>query len=272
MRSRGRVLRTVVRDCLYLNWAFPLQALPELPQPLRYQEHAEAGKRYGFASALLFRHERLHLAGLPFLRFSYPQFHLRLYVLDHEGVASVFFQRMLVPGWVVPSARWVAHQPALAGQFRYPRPSSQPDRQEWSWEVVRQVPLRLSARATTPQPGKTPSLGSWERTVDYFRQRRRGYALGPGGLRAIETTQRSVPLWPIQVSFADVRLLTDSLPLGEETAWPQLHSAWLCPEVPYVFELSAETLRASLRRSAVPVAPDPAMFGGCPHNSRRSAA
>lgn len=272
MTSRGRVLRTVVRDCLFLNWAFPLEALPALPAPLRYQEHVEAGQRFAFASALLFRHERLHLSGLPFLRLSYPQFHLRLYVLDHEGVASVFIHRILVPGWIVPSVRWVGHQPAEAGHFHYPRPSSHPQREEWTWEVVRQVSLRLSARAAAPQIHGTPSLGSWETTVDYFRRRRRGYALGPDGLRTIETSQQSVPLWPIRVSFADLGLLTESLALQEDTAWPELHSAWLCPEVPYVFELSGETVRASMHRSPVPVAPDPAMFRAHSRRSRRSAA
>jgi len=180
MTSKGRVLRTVVRDCLYLNWALPVERLPGLPEPLSYEEHLHGGVRITFGSALLFRHEHLHLAGLPFLRFSYPQFHLRFYVRDHEGVASIYFQSILVPRWVVPSARWVAHQPAVAAQFRYPQPSARPDAEEWSWEVVRDVPLRLSARLGAPLVAAGPSLGSWERTVDYFRARSRGYVLATG--------------------------------------------------------------------------------------------
>ena len=156
MTGKGRVLRTVVRDCLYLNWAFPVELLPSLPEPLSYEEHLDGGTCYAFGSALLFRHEHLHLVGLPFLRFSYPQFHLRFYVRDHEGVPSVYFQSILVPGWVVPSARWVAHQPALAAQFRYPQPSTGAESEEWSWEVVRNVPLRLSARMAPPQIAAGP--------------------------------------------------------------------------------------------------------------------
>ena len=264
MTGKGRVLRTVVRDCLYLNWAFPVDQLPSLPEPLSYEEHAQTGGRFAFGSALLFRHERLHLAGLPFLRFSYPQFHLRFYVRDHEDVPSVFFHSILVPGWVVPSARWVAHQPALAAHFRYPRPMATPENQDWNWEVHRQVPLRLSARTAPPGVTAGPSLGTWDRTVDYFRLRSRGYVWSAGGLHPVETSQRSVPHWPLTVEIEDPSLLSRCLSLAEELPWPAVHSAWLCPEVPYEFELNADTLRRSLRRSPAPIAPDPAMF------SRRS--
>lgn len=272
MTGKSRVLRTVVRDCLYLNWAFPAEMLPSLPEPLRYEEHLEGGVSYSFGSALLFRHEHLHLAGLPFLRFSYPQFHLRFYVRDHDDVPSVFFQSILVPGWVVPSARWVAHQPAVAAQFRYPEPSSGTEGDEWRWEVVREVPLRLSARMALPRISSGPSLGNWDRTVDYFRLRSRGYILAPGGLHPVETSQRSVPLWPLQVSIEDPSLLLSCLQLNGDREWPDSHSAWLCPEVPYQFELSFDTLRQTLRSSPAPVAPDPAMFGGRPTATRRTAA
>lgn len=272
MTGKGRVLRTVVRDCLYLNWAFPIDLLPALPEPLVYEEHMGDGARYAFGSALLFRHEHLHLAGLPFLRFSYPQFHLRFYVRDHEDVPSLYFQSILVPGWVVPSARWVAHQPALAAHFRYPQPSAGVPADEWSWEVVREVSLRLSARTAPPQIAVGPSLGSWDRTVDYFRLRSRGYVLSAGGLHPVATSQRAVPLWPLQVSLEDLSLLRRCLSLNGDRHWPEPHSAWLCPEVPYQFELSADTLRESLRRSPAPVAPDPAMFRTESGVSRRVAA
>jgi hypothetical protein len=80
------LLRTLIRDCLYLNWALPVSSLPELPEPLRYESHPFQEEPHAFASALLFRNERLHLAAMPFLRLTYPQFNLRLYVLDGEGV------------------------------------------------------------------------------------------------------------------------------------------------------------------------------------------
>lgn len=272
MSGKDTVLRTVVRDCLYLNWAFPVELLPSLPEPLRYEEHLHGGRSVAFGSALLFRHEHLHLAGLPFLHISYPQFHLRFYVRDHEGVASVFFQTILVPGWVVPSARWVAHQPAVAAQFRYPQPSTEANSEEWRWEVVREESLRLSARMASPQIAAGPSLGTWQTTVDYFRLRSRGYVLAKGDLHPVRTSQRSVPLWPLQVSIEDPSLLIRCLQLNGDVEWPQPHSAWLCPEVPYQFELSADTLRESLRRAPAPVAPDPAMFKTRSVTSWRAAA
>lgn len=272
MKRRGRALRTVVRDCLYLNWAFPLVALPALPGPLRYEEHVAEGKIYAFGSALLFRHQRLHLIGLPFLSVSYPQFHLRLYVRDHEDVPSVFFQSVLVPSWVVPSARWFAHQPAVAGQFRYPTPSAEPQSEQWGWEVRRGSTLRLVARSGAPCLGPGPLLGSWDQMVTYFRHRERGYVLSPGGLRQVETTQRRVPLVPVVADLEEGGLLSNCLPLAAGAHWPEVHSAWLCPEIPFVFEVSPDPVGASLRRSAGPVAPDPAMFEASGASTRRSAA
>ena len=272
MTGKRRVLRTVVRDCLYLNWAFPVEQLPPLPDPLKYEEHLDGGESFAFGSALFFRHERLHLAGLPFLRFSYPQFHLRFYVRDHDGIPAVFFQSILVPGWVVPSARWVAHQPALAAEFRYPQPSAEPQAEEWQWEVARGVSLRVSARIASPQVATRPALGSWERTVDFFRLRSRGYVLTAGGLHSVQTSQRSVPVWPVQTSLESPSLLVRCAAIRSDIAWPEAHSAWLCPEVPYQFELSSDTLRHSLGRSPASVAADPAMISSRSATSRRTAA
>lgn len=272
MSGKSRVLRTVVRDCLYLNWALPVNVLPDLPAPLRYEERIESGSRFGFVSALLFRHEHLHLAGLPFIRFSYPQFNLRLCVRDHEGVPSVYFQRILVPGWVVPSARWVANQPAQSAQFSYPQPSPDGQEEAWSWEVVRDVALRLSASKAPPQIGQGPALGSWDQTVDFFRQRSRGYVMSSSGLHPVETSQQPVPLWPLHASVADPSLLIDSLGVVDEANWIEPHSAWLCPEVPYEFELSSETVRPSLSRAPASAAPGPAMFRESPRGTRRVAA
>lgn len=272
MTGKNKVLRTVVRDCLYLNWAFPVEALPELPEPLRYEERLESGRRFGFVSALLFRHEHLHMAGLPFIRFSYPQFNLRLYVRDHEGVPSVYFHKILVPGWVVPSARLVAHQPAQAAQFTYPQLSLDGRDELWSWEVVREVALRLSASKAPPQVGQGPELGNWERTVEFFRQRSRGYVLSSGGLHPVETSQQPVPLWPLRASVEDSRLLIDSLGGLDERHWRKPHSAWLCPEVPYEFELSSETVRPLLNRAPASAAPGPAMFHRPSGGARRAAA
>ncbi len=270
--SRGRRVRTVVRDCLCVNWALPSDALPDLPQPLTYERHRDSGGVFVFASGLLFRHEHLHLVGLPFLKLSYPQFHLRFYVRDHEGSPALFFHRVLVPGWVVPSARWVGHQPAVAAHFRYPEVSRSPDRdEEWSWSVEqRERTLGLTGRVAAPRIGVGPTLGTWQQTVDYFRHRSRGYVAGTGGLQPVETTRQRGSLWPLEVSIEDSGLLEACI--GSDLEWPEPHSAWLCPELPYEFELSAAGLSESMRRAAPPIAPDPAMFRRRRPVPRRAAA
>ncbi len=75
-------LRMTVRDCLYLNWALPVEGLPEPAPPLRYQLHSWQGRDWVFASALLFHQDAIQLSALPLLRVGYPQFNLRLCVLD----------------------------------------------------------------------------------------------------------------------------------------------------------------------------------------------
>ena len=82
------ILQTVVRDCLYVNWAIPCAALPPLPDGLRPEEHEEAGERFAFVSLVCFRQERLHHELAPFLNVSYPQCNLRLHVRDGEGWES----------------------------------------------------------------------------------------------------------------------------------------------------------------------------------------
>jgi hypothetical protein len=105
------ILRTLVRDCLFLNWALPAQLLPSPPVPLRYDTLRAQGEDWVFASAVLFRQVGLRLPHFPLVRLSYPQFNFRVYVLDGEGVPSVLFWRMLVPTWVVPGARLLGRQP-----------------------------------------------------------------------------------------------------------------------------------------------------------------
>src|SRR5260370_1362983 len=98
-------LRTVVRDCLFLNWALPADALPEPPAPLRYQRHAWQGRDYAFVSALLFHHDAVRWSAFPLLRVGYPQLNVRLYVLDEDGMPAVWFMRELMPAWAAPGAR-----------------------------------------------------------------------------------------------------------------------------------------------------------------------
>ena len=254
------ILQTVVRDCLYLNWALPAASVPPLPAQLRYEEHGWRDGQVVFASALLFRQDRMHLSKIPLVRLSYPQFNLRLYVLDDDGVPSVFFRTVLVPGWVVPSMRVVADQPALSGQFDYPRPSQSPGDDQWRWQVRRGGELEVVARQHAPAVGHGPSLGSWERLTRFFNQRRRGYFESPAGLKRVDARHEASAFWPLEVEVRADSLLADCLPL-EDSGWPPPHSAFLCPEIPFVFELG-EADERQVNHATAPVAADPATFAG----------
>jgi hypothetical protein len=258
-------LRTLVRDCLYLNWALPVEALPAPPAPLRYEIHPWQGHRYAFASALLFRQAGLHLAALPVPRLSYPQFNLRLYVLDGEGVPSVLFRRMLVPAWAVPGA-WLARQPAAAGRFSYPQPAGADGGGTWRWRVSEGEAFEVEAKPASPAVGEGPRFSSWDAAVHYFRCRNRGYSETGSGLRRIDTEQRETPVWPLQARVAEAGLLERLLSFEP---WPEIHSAFLCPEVPFVFEL-APAVRRAIARPPTVVAADPAILSG-PCNRRAAA-
>jgi hypothetical protein len=246
------MLRTTVRDCLYLNWALPVEALPAPPKPLRYQIHSWQGRDWVFASALLFHQDSLHFTALPRLRLGYPQLNLRLYVLDDEGIPSVLFRRMLMPAWVVPGTRLVTHQPASWARLSFPRPSKDLDGGgPWIWRVERKGVLQVRASEASPMLGEGPRLGSWDQAVRYFQDRPRGYALVSGELQKIATEHPPVPVWPLKAEVEGADLLPRWLDLPAGTPLPALHSAWLCPEIPFVFELGL-VLR-------VPVAPAPAL-------------
>jgi hypothetical protein len=229
-------LRSLVQDALYLNWALPADALPSPPAPLQYQVYGEGDEERVFASALLFRHRGVHLPHLPVVRFTYPQMNLRLYAVDGDGVPCVLFREMLMPWWVGPVVRWVTKQPASAARFSYPRPSRDPGAESWSWRVTQGGRFEVTARRGAPGTGEGPSLGSWAKTVRFFRERSRGYLLSGDRLRRIETEHPSVPVWPLVAEVEDAELLERSLPLAG-AAWPRLHSAWLCPRIPFVFDL-----------------------------------
>lgn len=234
-------LRTLARDCLYLNWALPREAAPELPHPLRYEVHAWDERDWVFASALLFQQSGLHLAALRFPRLSYPQMNLRLYVLDEEAVPSVLFLRTLVPFWVAPVSRYLGRQPATGASFSFPALSGEPGRESWSWSISRRLRLDVEARLSSPQTGRGPRLGPWEQTVDYFRHRRRGYAVWDRQLRSLRMSHPPAATWPLQVEIGEVGLLADCLGVDRDDCgdelWRTPHSAWLCPEIPFVFEL-----------------------------------
>ncbi len=247
-------LRTLATDCLYLNWALPLDSAPTLPRPLRYELHRFKESDWVFASALLFRHSGLQLKTMPFPRVSYPQMNLRLYVLDGAGMPAVLFLCMLVPPWVVPVSRFVGRQPAAAAGFSYPAPSRQPHQESWSWSIWRGRRLEVAARLASPQVGDGPPLGSWERTVDYFRNRRLGYVEWDGRLRAIKTAHPAAEVWPLAVEIGEVDLVGHCLADVEAGVLKSPHSAWLCPEIPFIFELGKSMVLPLAPQTPVPAA------------------
>jgi uncharacterized protein DUF2071 len=255
-------LRTVVRDCLFLNWALPVEALPEPPAALRYQRHAWQGRDHVFASALLFHHDAVRWSAFPLLRVGYPQLNVRLYVLDEDGVPSVLFQRELMPAWVAPGVRLVSHHPAASARLDFPRPSRDAGAGSWSWRAERGGTLTVRAWVHSPTFGEGPRIGSWDETVRYFQERPRGYAVHGGALHRVEASHPPVEaVWPLaaEVVGGD-SLLRRLLPLAPglpgpphpppphpphptSPAVPQdghghlpaLHSSWLCPEMPFAF-------------------------------------
>jgi len=244
-------LSTTARNCLYLNWALPLESAPALPEPLRYEVHGAAGDEYVFASALLFRLTGLRLRDLPFLRISYPQMNLRLYVLDGEGMPSVLFLRTLVPFWVAPVSYLLSRQPVTSARFNYPVSEEKEAPTSWRWEVQCGQRLDLQAALSAPRIGPGPSLGSWETTVAHFQRRPRGYALWYKRLRSVQTSHPRVEVCPVAVELAEVKLLEASLDRVEPQVWRTPHSAWLCPEIPFVFELG-RPISLPLARHQVP--------------------
>ena len=231
------ILQTTVKDCLFLNWALPLGELPPPPEPLRYQVHEWEGERYVFANALLFRQDRLRSAALPFLRFSYPQFGFRLCTLD-EGGPSSLFTTIVVSSWVLPAARIVARLPATQGYFSYPALDTEVNGDGFRWSVRRRHRLQLTGAPGAQAIGYGPSLGDWKSTVDYFWHRPRSYVLTSRGLDEIAATQRPGDVSPMKVELHDTSLLQKVQPIGDGAIWQRLHSAWLCPSVRFVFELS----------------------------------
>lgn len=270
------MLRTKVRDCLYLNWALPAAALPEPPAPLRYQLHASpsgeaAGEDVVFASLLLFYQEGLRLDGFPLPRLSYPQCNLRLHVLDGDGMPSVLFRCMLMPPWMAPGARLLTHQPVAAARLDLPRPSRDVERGEggaWTWRVSRGAALEVHAAPGSPQLGPGPRLGTWDETVDYFQERPRGYVEEDGrGLHRIASAHPRVPAWPLRAELGPTELLGELLPLAPGVTWPELHSCFLCPEIPFVFELGLVP-----RVAMAPGLPSPAASSRSAVRPRRDVA
>ena len=241
-------LRSSIHECLCLNWAVPAATLPPPPESLTYELHPFEGTDYVLVSALLFRHRDVHLETMPFFRLSFPQVNLRLYVVDRDGMPSVLFAAILVPGWMVPTAFLVGGQPARPARFEHTgEPGSASG--SWEWQVHARAGLHCVATLGTPSIGSGPQIGSWREMADYVRLRNRGYAVSRGVLKRIETEQPAVAVSPVKVELRDAELPRT---LIGAASWPDLHSAWVCPEMRMRFDLVREHALALPRQAPVP--------------------
>ena len=100
--------------------------------------------------------------------------------------------------------------------------------------------------------------------IAYFSQRDRGYSLTKSGLALIEARHRISTVWPLRVEVARADLISRNLGLPDGQGLPALHSAWLCPEIPFSFELNSEPGKSKLAPARTSVAADPAMTAGAP--------
>ncbi len=209
------------------------------------------GRPHSFVSAALFRLRGLHLQSLPLVRMSYPQFILRLCILDGEGLPSFYLRTVLIPGWAVAVARLAVRQPACGGGFDYPPEESAAAGGRWE---VRRGRDRLALRAEpgSPAHGPGPGLGSWERTVAYFLRRRRGYFHSGSSLRKVEFPPRGPQPVPLAVELEEVRLVAECVAQPSGERWPALHSAWFCPEESFLFELGSVPARTVPRQLPAP--------------------
>jgi uncharacterized protein YqjF (DUF2071 family) len=240
------IVQSTVRDCLFLNWALPADCLPALPAPLRYETHRRADGDIAFVSAVVFRQQGLHLAEIRSPRLTHPQCNLRFYVRDEDGVPATWLYTTLGPWWVLPAARLIAGQPFVGAHFRCDRPSESAASGTWSYRVSRGARLEVAVTRTAPRPPAGDEFASWERTIDYFRLRQRGYVRTHLGLQRMETHPAHADVWPLQVEVARDDLLPALLPAAPRP-WPDLHSAFLLPEVAAVWEL-LPPLQATLAR------------------------
>ncbi len=246
------ILETIGRDCLFLNWALPAAALPELEAPLRYDRHRWRGEDYVFLSAALFRQQVIDIPGTIFPKVSYPQLSLRLSTVDGDGVPSFFLCTVLLPAWVLPSVRLVARQQARKASFSYPAQGAEIASSPLRWSVKSRGRLEVTVSAGAAATGEGPELGDWQQSVTYFQRRKRWYFSSPGGLRRLEVTSREVQAIPIAAEVADDSLLSSCLAGRSERGWPALHSAWLSPEIPFVFEIGGAQERPLPRHVPAP--------------------
>lgn len=238
-------LRTVIQDCLWLNWAIPERALPPLAKPLRYEVLRSGDGAFVFVSALLFRQHGLG-SGKKLPAVSYPQCQLHVCALDGDGIECVWVFAMLLPNWLATSVRWVAGRPARGARLSYPAAGDPGFRGErWQWSIRRGKALAVEAELSVPPPGPGPSLGSWQETLAYFRRQRLEYVHVRGAWRRVEVERSGTGAIPVSAHVLEDGLITEHLGGGLERL-PGVHSAWLVPSVNLSFEYAVEGESAAL--------------------------
>jgi uncharacterized protein YqjF (DUF2071 family) len=243
------ILETALADALYLNWAIPEAALPELPAELRYDTVVDGGKSWGFFSLVLFRQVGLHWRSASWLTLSYPQANARFYVRDSEAVPAVFLWKQLAPAWVVPIARIVAHQPISAGLLDFPRAGLAGIDGAQRWRAHAGKGLEFVAEAGSSPPG-SPRLGEWDATATFFRERSRAYWRLGESLRWTETEHPAADALPMSVEVVNVDWLDTFLPFAPASSWSALHSSFLVPRVRLAFLLGTRPELAVPARAA----------------------
>lgn len=244
------ILRTVIQDCLWLNWAVPERDLPPPPAPLSYDVCKTPEGDFVFVSAMLFRQQGLG-SGIKLPGVSSPQCQLHACALDGDGLECAWVFQMLLPNWLATSVRWVAGRPARGARLNYPVAGAPGCRGEsWSWSVHRSRSLVVEARLASPPVGSGPSLGSWEETLAYFRRQRLEYVWVRGRWQRVEVDRSSTAVVPVAAGVLEHALISEHL--VPQASLPPLHSSWLLPTVRSSFEYAAEG-----EQSALPEAPAP---------------
>jgi hypothetical protein len=69
----------------------------------------------------------------------------------------------------------------------------------------------------------------------------------------VQTSHPEVAVVPVVAQVESDRLLRASIDLDGIEAWPPVHSAWLCPEIPFCFEIGVVPEVAVARHAPAPV-------------------
>ena len=246
------IFRTVIQDCLCLNWAVPAEVLPPPPPPLSHDVLKTADGDFVFVSVMLFRQERLlPAAHLP--RLSQPQCQFHTFAVDGDGRDCRWVSGILLPTWLAASVRWVAGRPARGARLHFPAlgaPGCSGD--HWRWAVAASGRLDVEAKLGGPSGAQSPSLGSWQKTVAYFRKQRSEYVLTRGKWQQVHVERQGADAIPVAVEVVEDRLVMDQLG-ASGGSMPQVHSSWLVPTIKTSFEYASEREAAGLPGAPAPL-------------------